>query len=614
MKPIKIFFVLVAAIGSVAYAQQSSPEWMWSPGLGLYLSTVTPELAKDAGLSQEKGFLVVATERGGPADKAGVKPGDIITSLSAREAWSEEGKQARIELSRDGKTQSIDLVSHKAAADATPELVLPEVTPGPPTTYFVDPAGSEKFRTITGALYRAKAGDTITLKPGRYTESVLVRPGVIIRASEPGSVRIEPARPWILQRADSSEISNLIFVGSGLWIENTQKASLTGNTVVVPQKKTGLTLLNSHDVTVTRCNFQGAAETFGIDADRSALVVSDSVFTENGYWAISLRNNSQADIHKNLMEGNQNGINASDSSVVAERNIITGVWDPDKKDSGGIGFRAEKSAATWNKNSIRRYSRGFVSVNSSSPAKVSDNTISQNLHAIVLLASDANLSKNLIIQNRGSGVYVGVPEKEEQSKPQEVTISQNTIAQSEGTAINAESFNHLTITQNLIEANHWGIRVDSASATLENNTIVLQSSTGINVQGKSEARIYNNIVAFNGFGIFADVASHREAGYNDVYGNLISTDFPLRDGNYGRSDRFTTHGNQKVPIEVYPAYDLKGSTDLSVDPGFVKIGSDYTLKATSSLARIRGEKGRYLGAYAPVVTPLRTVQAQGRKK
>jgi nitrous oxidase accessory protein NosD len=274
-------------------------------------------------------------------------------------------------------------------------------------------------------------------------------------------------------------------------------------------------------------------------------------------------------------------------------------------------LRAEKSTVTFNKNSVRQYFRGMLLVNTSTAAGISDNTVTQSQYAIILLGSNANITKNLIIQNKGDGVYIGMPEKQNQTAPQEVTISQNTISQNE-TAVDAETFNHLTVKENLIEANQWGVRAVHASVSLENNTIVLQKSTAINLGKGADARMYNNIVALNGFGIFAHVESRRESGHNDVFGNLVSTDFPLRDGNYGRSDYYTAHDKRKIPIEVYPAYDMKAPTDLSVDPGFTKVGSDYTLKPGSPLAKIRGEGGRYLGAYAVTAAPARQALAVRR--
>lgn len=606
--------VTFAAVLLAAQQPAPAPEWLWGPGLGIYASTVTPAFARDLGISQEKGLLVLAIVRGSVADQAGLKPGDVITGLAGREAWSEDKKQARIDFVHDGQSRSANVLSSEIPADKDNDLLQLETPQRSPQTFVVDPSGSGNFRTIAGALYHARVGDTITLAPGRYTESVFVHAGVTIRPAANSVVSIEPSQPWILKGPGTFDISDLIFTGTGLRIENADKAALSRDTFLLSQKKNGVLLLNSHNVMVAKCNFRGAGETSGIAAYTSQFTVADSVFADNGNVAISIAEHSQADIQKNLMEANHNGISARDSGVNAQKNIITGDFDPDKKDNSGIGLRAENSAAAFANNAIRRYYAGLVLVNGSSPAKISGNTVTQGMHAVVILSSGAALNKNLIVQNGGDGLYVGLREKEKQLSPQEVTINQNTISQNEGTAIRVQRFNHLTITENLIEANHWGITADHASVSLENNTVVLQRSTAINIEGPSDARIYNNIVAFNGFGLFLDVASHRESGYNDVFGNLVNTDFPLHDGNYGRSDRYITRDNRKVPIEVYPAYDLKARTDLDVDPGFVKVGSNYTLKPASALARIRGKNGRYLGAYASSAVPVHSARPRLQKQ
>ena len=595
-----VLTMLVTGADGYVYGQQASPKWGWGPGLGLYITTVTPALARDLHLDQEKGLLVLAVVRSGPGDQAGLKPGDVITGLSDSNAWSAEGKRTRIEFVHSGRMQSAEVVSGKIAEGQPLDLVEPEVVGRPIQTYVVDAAGSGNFTTIAGALFSARVGDTISLKPGRYNESVLVRSGVIIRPVENSPVRIESDQPWLLKGPGTFDVSGLAFAGSGLRVENVDKANIANNTFVMGPQGTALWLVSSRKVTISRCSFQGTVETVGVQADHSEITVADSMFLDNGKVAVLLANNSQADIHRNLMERNTNGINATDSSLVAERNTMAGVWGPDRKDDSNSAVWAGKSAATINKNFVRRYSRGIQLINASVPAVISDNTVTQSMYAVVVLGSGASLNKNLLIQNSGDGVYVGVPQKADAITTAEVTINQNTISQNDGTAINAEAFGHLTVKENLIEANHWGIRVDNVpAASLENNTVVLQTSTGINVRGQTDVRIYNNIVAFNGFGIFADVSSHRESGYNDVFGNLVSTDFPLRDGNYGRYDRYTTPDHKRVPIEIYPAYDLKAATDLNIDPGFVKVGSDYSLKITSQLIEIRGQDGRYLGAYAP---------------
>src|SRR2546423_1001202 len=111
MKSLRILLMLLVATG--VYAQQPSIEWTWSPGLGVYATTMTPALVKEAGLSRDKGLLVLATVRGGPADKAGIKPGDIVVAMSVTEAWTQDGKSSRIDFMRGSQSQSANAVSSK---------------------------------------------------------------------------------------------------------------------------------------------------------------------------------------------------------------------------------------------------------------------------------------------------------------------------------------------------------------------------------------------------------------------------------------------------------------------------------------------------------------------
>ena len=79
---------------------------------------VTPELAQALGLGDAKGLLVAQILRNGPADKAGIKPGDVIQKVNGIEATAarvmvdlvadiEPGDDVEIELTRDGKSKSI---------------------------------------------------------------------------------------------------------------------------------------------------------------------------------------------------------------------------------------------------------------------------------------------------------------------------------------------------------------------------------------------------------------------------------------------------------------------------------------------------------------------------
>ena len=99
--------------------------------MGVTIQPVTEELAKSFGLRQAKGALVNDIMKGGPAEKAGIRQGDVITAFNGSEvkdpshlqrlvAESAVGKPARVTIFRDGK--SIDLNLTLANAETAPKV------------------------------------------------------------------------------------------------------------------------------------------------------------------------------------------------------------------------------------------------------------------------------------------------------------------------------------------------------------------------------------------------------------------------------------------------------------------------------------------------------------
>jgi serine protease Do len=82
--------------------------------LGVSIQDLTPELAKSFGLESTKGALIADVVKGGPADKAGVKPGDVVISYDGKDiadtgvlrnkvADTPKGKEVTLTVVRDGK-------------------------------------------------------------------------------------------------------------------------------------------------------------------------------------------------------------------------------------------------------------------------------------------------------------------------------------------------------------------------------------------------------------------------------------------------------------------------------------------------------------------------------
>lgn len=89
--------------------------------LGVGIQDITPELAKSFGLSEEKGALVSNVFPGSPADKAGLKSGDVITAFNGKQigeshelpalvAREPVGKEAMIRVLREGKSMDLKVL------------------------------------------------------------------------------------------------------------------------------------------------------------------------------------------------------------------------------------------------------------------------------------------------------------------------------------------------------------------------------------------------------------------------------------------------------------------------------------------------------------------------
>ncbi len=78
--------------------------------LGVSLTDLSPELREHFGAPKDAGVLVGNIEDGSPADKAGVRVGDIIVAIDGKDVDSSWGLRSALQGKKDGDTARIEVI------------------------------------------------------------------------------------------------------------------------------------------------------------------------------------------------------------------------------------------------------------------------------------------------------------------------------------------------------------------------------------------------------------------------------------------------------------------------------------------------------------------------
>lgn len=104
--------------------------------LGVQIQEVTKELAESFGMKSEIGALVAGVEKGGPAEKGGIEPGDVITKFDGKPintssdlprvvGSTKPGKDIAVEVFRKGATKNLSLKVGKMPDDSDDAVSKP---------------------------------------------------------------------------------------------------------------------------------------------------------------------------------------------------------------------------------------------------------------------------------------------------------------------------------------------------------------------------------------------------------------------------------------------------------------------------------------------------------
>jgi S1-C subfamily serine protease len=87
--------------------------------IGVEVQELTPSQAESFKLGAARGALIAGVLRGGPADKAGVKPGDVLTEVQGKPVADPAGMLNLIAALEPGQAAKVKLKRHGLDVDAT---------------------------------------------------------------------------------------------------------------------------------------------------------------------------------------------------------------------------------------------------------------------------------------------------------------------------------------------------------------------------------------------------------------------------------------------------------------------------------------------------------------
>ena len=88
--------------------------------IGVEIQEITPELAESFKLPKNQGAIIAGVMKGGPADKGGIKPGDVLMEIEDKPvtdsaamlnliAQLAPGSAAKMKILREGKPQDLSV-------------------------------------------------------------------------------------------------------------------------------------------------------------------------------------------------------------------------------------------------------------------------------------------------------------------------------------------------------------------------------------------------------------------------------------------------------------------------------------------------------------------------
>ena len=149
--------------------------------LGVRIQPITKELAQSFKLKEASGALIASVEPGSPADKAGLKPGDVVLAFNGQEiddpnklprlvAATKPGQSATLRIWRNGTAEDVKFTAAELVAEAKAAKPEPEKATRPNRLGLVvselPPAQRKQLGIEYGLVVERADASKTPLRPG----------------------------------------------------------------------------------------------------------------------------------------------------------------------------------------------------------------------------------------------------------------------------------------------------------------------------------------------------------------------------------------------------------------------------------------------------------------
>ena len=167
--------------------------------IGVQIAPVTKEVAESIGLGKPAGALVQNAEAGGPADKAGIEAGDIITKVDGKTVEKSGDLPRMIGNTKPGTKITVQVFRRGSTKDIG--VTVAEFEPDRPARRASDPASAP--------VQKSALGLTVTDLGDAQKREMRLRGGVRVEAVDGAAARAGLREGDVILSMDNTEITDV---------------------------------------------------------------------------------------------------------------------------------------------------------------------------------------------------------------------------------------------------------------------------------------------------------------------------------------------------------------------------------------------------------------------